>query len=281
MARNKEEAKLRKKQYDKKRREDMKNNPEKLEEMREKERQKYKRKRVQGKLSAKLVANMSDREHRQIKKEWRKRSKNYRKSQKDRHILNRILEDNSPPPSPVPIPDAAVTPTNSNLPTPNASTSRRNVGRKRIKKSRSKMCRTIQKLNVKLTEYKKSSEKYRKRWQRLKEKKLKTNAMLSSNSKVNQLLGKEKVSQPVRRKLIFGEVVERQLQENYRTASGHTSKKKYHVTMQYNMLKKYRLLNEAKKIKIVNPQSLKTCNRKIRPSGHFISSQVKEGIRAF
>lgn len=44
MARNKEEAKLRKKQYDKKRREDMKNNPEKLEEMREKERQKYKRK---------------------------------------------------------------------------------------------------------------------------------------------------------------------------------------------------------------------------------------------
>lgn len=78
--------------------------------------------------------------------------------------------DNSPPPSPVPIFDAIVTPTNSNVPTPNTLTSRKNVRRKRIKKSLSKMYRAIQKLNLKLTKFKKSSDNYRKRWQRLKEK---------------------------------------------------------------------------------------------------------------
>lgn len=171
MARNNEEAKLRKKEYDRKRREEVKKDPENLAEMREKERLKYHKKREKGKLSAKLVASMSSREHRQIKKEWRKRSRTYRIKKKDQQKLNQILMDNSPPPLPAsivsqpynPTNDVAVTPSTSNASfTSTASTSRKNVGRKRVKKSRSKMYRTIVELKHRLMEAKKSAEKYRK-----------------------------------------------------------------------------------------------------------------------
>ncbi|CAH0555425.1 unnamed protein product [Brassicogethes aeneus] len=281
MARSKEEAKLRKKEYDKKRREEMKNNPEKLAEMREKEKLKYRKKREQGKLAAKLVDNMTSREHRQIKKEWRKRAQNYRKNKRDQKNLNQILIDNSPPHSPIPIQNAVVTPSNSNAPTPRNSTYRKNVGRKRVIKSRSKMYRTILDLKQKLAESKKSSEKYRKRYQRMKEKTLKKSRILSPNSKVNELLGNQKVTEPVRRKLLFGEVLQRQLQENYREAGSHSNKKIYNKTMKYNLLKKYRLINIAKKTKILNPQSLKNCNIKIRPRGNYLSLHVKKEIKEF
>ena len=56
--------------------------------MREKERIKYMKKREKGKLSAKLVASMTPREHRQIKKEWKKRAYTYRSKKKQQQQKN-------------------------------------------------------------------------------------------------------------------------------------------------------------------------------------------------
>lgn len=212
MARSVDEAKRRNKEYDRRRREQIKSDPEKLAELREKERQKYQKKREKGVLNAKLVKNMSDREHRKITKEWRKRSKRYRDRKKEEKKLNVILQQNTPPSSP--LMGVAVTPDSTPASKPTDSTSRRNAGRKRVKKSRSKMYRTIMILRDNIKKSNRSAEKYKKRYERLKKKIIKRRNPLSPNSSVTRFLGKEKVSQDVRKKLVFGEVVTQQLKEN-------------------------------------------------------------------
>lgn len=66
MAKSKEELRLVKKEYDRKRREALKNDPKKLEELKEKEKMKYQRKKM--KKQVKCVGEMSSREHRMKKK---------------------------------------------------------------------------------------------------------------------------------------------------------------------------------------------------------------------
>ena len=72
--RRKKKPRLQKREYDRKRTEEMKKNLVKLQLMREKERKKYLRKREKGVTAAKLVGQMSDREVRNIRRGWKKRS---------------------------------------------------------------------------------------------------------------------------------------------------------------------------------------------------------------
>lgn len=69
------EAKLKKKEYDRKRREKFKNCPESLEKLKEKERLKYLKKKEKG--QAKSVSAMSSRERRHKRKQWRLNSLKY------------------------------------------------------------------------------------------------------------------------------------------------------------------------------------------------------------
>nr|CAH7729062.1 unnamed protein product [Callosobruchus chinensis] len=94
---SKEEAKLKKQEYDRKRREKMKANPVTLEILREKERIKYLKKE---KGQVRPISTMSSRERRQKRKNWKKNIQTYRnKTAKVRKNLAGLL-DETPPPSP-------------------------------------------------------------------------------------------------------------------------------------------------------------------------------------
>ncbi|KAL3286645.1 hypothetical protein HHI36_001144 [Cryptolaemus montrouzieri] len=80
---SKEVIKLRKKEYDTERREEMIRKTGRNERKRASKIQKKKRTRKTFRKTG-----MSYKEHRQIKKEWRKRAKTYRKNKKERQILN-------------------------------------------------------------------------------------------------------------------------------------------------------------------------------------------------
>lgn len=95
MSRNKKltaaEAKLKKKEYDRKRREKLKNCPDSLEKLREKERFKYLNKKKKGQV--KSVSAMSSREQRQKRKQWRLNSLKYRKKNRNvRKNLARLMD---------------------------------------------------------------------------------------------------------------------------------------------------------------------------------------------
>lgn len=86
------EKKLKKKEYDRKRREKMKNNAESLEKLREKERLKYMKKKENGQV--KFVIAMNARERRQKRKQWEKNSEVYRDNKATaRKTLQRIIDE--------------------------------------------------------------------------------------------------------------------------------------------------------------------------------------------
>lgn len=86
------EKKLKKKEYDRKRREKMKNNAESLEKLREKERLKYMKKKENGQV--KFVIAMNTRERRQKRKQWEKNSEVYRDNKATaRKTLQRIIDE--------------------------------------------------------------------------------------------------------------------------------------------------------------------------------------------
>lgn len=96
-----EEAKLEKKEYDRKRREKIKSDPESFKILREKERLKYLKKKEKGQV--KPISIMSSRERRLKRKNWKKNSQTYRdKKTTVCKNLARVL-DETPPPSPEPI----------------------------------------------------------------------------------------------------------------------------------------------------------------------------------
>lgn len=150
-----EEKKLKKKEYDRRRREQMKSNTESLEKLREKERLKYLKKKE--KAQVKSIKDMSAREARQKRKQWKNNSKMCRiKKGIVRQNLQRIL-DETPPQSPTP-----------SLRQSSESLAARN--RREMRKRRAILYAKIANLEKKTMNAVKLSEKYKKRYLRLKAK---------------------------------------------------------------------------------------------------------------
>ena len=281
----KEEAKIAKREYDRKRREEMKKDPVKLQQMREKERKKYLRKREKGVTAAKLVSQMSNRELRNIRKGWKKRSLKYRENKKRKaQSLRQLMLDNSPPSTP---PPGTSNETENDIQQP--STSRKAVGRRRVLKNRSAMARKVKKLEENLTKAEIKAERYKKKYQRLKKKKAyntSNQAPLTPKSRVNKMLEKEKVSPEIRKRLLFCEVIASQLTRNYTSlGGGHKIKRAYYLTLRNNMLKKYRLMNYASRAGILKRKCRNNCKDlssiTVRPRGHYINDKIKEDVIKF
>ena len=118
----------------------------------EKERQRWHKRREQGKV--KLVSAMTHREHRIVKRRWKKASQCYR----DWQAEAQRIQDESPPATP----------------TTDTSADREDVfgnkkrGRKKMKRNQTKAYRMIVKLQAQVQNEKKLREKYRKRLHRWK-----------------------------------------------------------------------------------------------------------------
>ncbi|XP_039300411.1 glutamic acid-rich protein [Nilaparvata lugens] len=79
-------------------REKLRSDPVKYEEIKAKDRNRYRRKKEEGKV--KLIGEMSNRDQRRIRQEWRKRSEKYRLKKKNEENIHDFVVSNSPPSTP-------------------------------------------------------------------------------------------------------------------------------------------------------------------------------------
>ncbi|CAG5075449.1 Protein of unknown function [Cotesia congregata] len=113
--------------------------------------------------------------------------------------------------------------------------------RKQLRKRRAIQYAKIARLEKKLKEETRKKEKFRKRCQR------QTKKVLSSpEAKVSALLKNVQVPKIVKKKLIFSEVITKQLQNSYTQLNKHCDKKKYYEILKPDLLKKYKLLSFSK-----------------------------------
>lgn len=225
---SKEEAKLKKQEYDRKRREKMKADPVTLEILREKERIKYLKKKEKGQV--KPISAMSSRERRQKKKNWKKNSQTYRdKTVKVRKNLARLL-DETPPPSP------ELMQNNDEL--RNLAVDRR---RQQLRRRRGILYAKISRLQESLKQEIRRKERYRKRCQRQNK-----NNQTSPEAKVSALLKNVQVPKIVKKKLLLSEVIIKQLKDKYSNLKKHREKKKYYEIVKPDLLKKHKLLSLSK-----------------------------------
>ncbi|CAH0561766.1 unnamed protein product [Brassicogethes aeneus] len=202
------EKKLKKKEYDRKRREKMKNNTESLEKLREKERIKYLKKKEKGQV--KPVFHMNARELRQKRKQWKENSKVYRNKKAIAHQnLQRIIDD-TPPPSPVSVVQQI-----------REDVAARN--RRQMRRRRAILYAKIANLEKKLKNAVKLSEKYKKRYLRMKTKKTDPE---SPGTKVDAFLKNVNVPESVKKKLLFGEALTRDLETSYKDLGKKHEKRK-------------------------------------------------------
>lgn len=128
-----------------------------------------------------------------------------------------------------------------------AGSSRKEAGRKRVLRTRSKSYKVIEKQKSEINKLKKLSEKYRKKYERLKKKKEnKLGTDLTPLSKINKMTEGLQVSTEFKKKLLFGEVLSEQLSDNFAKIKDEHSKQIFVKAIGGEKLKKYKLLNLAK-----------------------------------
>lgn len=187
-----------KKQLMRQLREKIKNNPLLYEEAKRKERERYHARKQAGKI--KTINQLTSREQRKTRKDWRQHSKRCYDSKKRANELQNMLEANTPPGSPGNLlgenPD--------NRPTPKEI-----AGKKKRRRNRRVLNQKIKELEERLKEAEKRAAKYKKRAQRLSTLKKDT-----PTKNVEKLVKNEKVSPQVKKHLFFGQVLIKQLKEN-------------------------------------------------------------------
>lgn len=180
-----------------------KNDPVLYEEFKRKERERYYARKNAGKI--KTIDQMSSREKRAVRKDWRGRSKKCYDAKKKINEMENFIAENSPPPSP------ADSINNANIP---VAQSQENInaiiGKRKRRKNRQILKDKIQKLEEMLRKSKRKAEKYKKRAQRLEHK---TNDTPQKN--VRRLVQTKKLTPEIKKKLLFCEVISKQMRENF------------------------------------------------------------------
>lgn len=190
-----------KRECERKRREKINNDPQAKILLQEKERFKYLKKKE--KKQVKSVKEMTTRELRGKRKQWRENTKNYRQ----RKRAEERLVPSTPPSSPDNlIPEQLI------AHRPNVQ--KRN-GKKLMRRDRSKLFRENVKLKDKVKSLQRLADKYRMRNKRLTSPRTSASIKLSPKSRVENLIVGQRVSPEVKRKLLFGEALKEQLEENY------------------------------------------------------------------
>lgn len=156
-----EERNRRKRERERERRRKIREDPVKRKEQREKERQKYKRQKEQN--IRKSIKNMTPREQRKVRKQWKNYTRIHRLKGKQEAEVNGQILENTPPPS-----------ENENEPEIIRNIviqeSFRERGRRISNRNSVRRYRTKKKTLEQVEYYRKQLEKYKKRCQRLQSK---------------------------------------------------------------------------------------------------------------
>ncbi|XP_060806067.1 uncharacterized protein LOC132902972 [Amyelois transitella] len=219
-----EEVLERKKELERLRYQRLKNDPQKREEMKEKERLKYQKKKEKG--LRKLVRDMTPREHRTAKKNWKKHCTDYRARKKTlKETTNAFVRDNTPS-------------SETEISAPPTTDNSANKKRKRhAKLLREKANRDK---DNKILEYKRKVEKYKKRLSRL-EKTINQNKDETPNTKINRMIDDSNSRKEIVKKALFGEVMNKQLKENYSQLKTQKDKQIFSKVVAGTSVHKYKL----------------------------------------
>ncbi|XP_063233360.1 uncharacterized protein LOC134537058 [Bacillus rossius redtenbacheri] len=236
-----------KKECEKRRRERLKKDPEKLKALQEKKHKIYLKAKVTGKV--KLVADFNERQKRQKRKEWRQATKKYRNKKKEEEEMQAYLQENV---QNVCDSERVNQEGNENIPCTSSYSERERVstqkkkGRKQIRRNKTKSYRQIKKLEAVNSALMKKYHKYKKRYQRLLKGKEKT-PTLTPNTKVKKNLRGRKVPDDVRRKLVFAEVITKELESKFDSIKKSEREKQiFTKVISGRILKKYRMLTHTK-----------------------------------
>lgn len=230
-AKKKEDRKLKQKECMRKLREERKNRPLENEEAKRKERERYHRRKAEGKI--KLVAQMTAREKRLQQKKWREKSKKSYDLKKAQTRGVDYFEENAPPP----------TPSNA-LENVNLRDGRMSSGKKRRRKTLSTLHSKIKALQSKLKMVENKRDKYKMRLKRLEQKQIQE----TPQKNVQKLLRGQRVSKIIKRKLLFGEVLKKQIKENYKSLKSPRDKQLVWNSLNGQVILKYRYIKDIKKI---------------------------------
>lgn len=213
-----------------------KNDPQRREEMREKEKLKYQKKKEKG--LRKLVKDMTPREHRSALKTWKEHCTVYRaKRQRLKSVTNTFVRENTPLSDTSPTrPANPVRVQISPAPSPAVSSASLQQRKKEATKRRKKFNRER---NEKIARLEKKLEKYKKRLARFKSKN-KKNVEDTPKTKMLKMLEEPDQRKEVVKKALFGDVISKQLKENYSTLKRTKEKQIFKKVVTGSIVQKYR-----------------------------------------
>lgn len=229
---------------------------EQWEEKRQKDRERYKKKKEQNLI--KSINELSEREKRKKRKMWKQNSRNYRIKKKNEE---RMLT-NTPPSSDeemIAVPVESV---------------QKKRGRKQVKRDRAKSYRLVQKQQKKIEGLERLVKKYQKRLER---KGAKPSIESPSPSKrVRMLLGTERVSPQVKKRLFAGYVLEKQLKNMKKTTRpGSKNRQLVRKVIGTKILRKYRVQKYFSNILSYKSNKLDESNLDYSRKKHTIRSKAK------
>ncbi|KAG8241924.1 hypothetical protein J6590_108299 [Homalodisca vitripennis] len=202
------------------------------EEVKKTERERWHKRKESGNVVG--ISTLSKREQRALRRDWRQRSKKYRREKKRLEEVDHFLDKNTPPNSPE----------CNDMPQAGPSTSRVSSRKKIARKNREKMKKDMEKLQEKCEVLEKRVMKYKKRIQRMKE----TDAPSVDTPRkcVAKLIVGNK--NKIKKQLLFGEVIRRQIEENFKGEQSKKIKKTYLTVLTGKIVKKYKFMSQLKKI---------------------------------
>lgn len=205
-------AEKRKKERERKRkyREKLKNDLDRVEQIKKNDRERKRKSKEEGKI--KSISEMSNREKRLKRKQWKLATRRYRDNLKRRTEADVFLCSNTPPNSP----------NNNFIPEHVSSSKKKTLGQKRVRNRREKDKRNLEKANKTVERIRREREKWRKKYLRLKEKISPTSA-LSPQKITNNIMRSGK--KEVRRNLMIGVALQMQLQANALQCTSQAEKK--------------------------------------------------------
>uniref|UniRef100_A0A8D9AZZ8 Uncharacterized protein n=1 Tax=Cacopsylla melanoneura TaxID=428564 RepID=A0A8D9AZZ8_9HEMI len=217
--------------------EKLRNDPDKHEQVLQKRREAYKQKKDAGKTIS--IDKMNPRDKRTIRKNWKIASAKYREKKNEENQTQAFLDDNSPPPSPQP--------QNYSLEgcqvEVNIVNNYAEAGRKRSRKNREEKNIKIKELEKKLKKAeaeKKKLKKYKNKYYRLKNNEVTPKADYTPRTKVSKLLKKTPVSNELRKKILFGEVISQQIQQNFADTNCKTKRALFQDVIGGKVIEKYK-----------------------------------------
>ncbi|CAH0561154.1 unnamed protein product [Brassicogethes aeneus] len=268
----------RKKDRERQRRRRLKMSAEDLEKKQEYDK-KYKERKIAEGTWKKLRSSMSKRERGKDRKIVRDRVRKCRQKQKENQQLQNFMENDTPPVSPQ-LPDDVLEIDEENS-TPrlhhNSGSTHKLRGRKKKNLNRSKVYRLLKQTEDKLKKMTAQKEKYKKRYQRMKQKN-----PPSPNAKITLLAEGRPVPEGVRKRLLFTETVTQSLiQKRKEFAKTPKHLNLFHKIIASDIIKKRKLVKKAKPL--ISCRTFRKTNEGISRKWNYqtLSKQVGQNVVKF